>query len=111
MGPLKHGGLALATSISSVVNLASLLYLYRKKTGAVDGTKIMKSGAIMSLASFLMGAAVYAYATLMFSYADSIAYRAAHLMAAIAIGAVVYGGAMLALGSPEAVTVKKRIVG
>ncbi len=41
--PLQHGGLALATSLSAMVNITMLTLLLRKKIGRMDGTRIFKS--------------------------------------------------------------------
>ncbi len=57
MGPLEHGGLALATSLASFFNLAILLYLLRKMWGGIDGKNIAVSFARFTLAS--VGMAVF----------------------------------------------------
>ena len=59
MEPLKHGGLALASSLSALGNMALLLWLLRKKIGPFGGRAIARSGAKGILASLPMGAAVY----------------------------------------------------
>ncbi len=60
MGPLKHGGLALATSIAQMVNLGLLLWLLRRKIGClglrkvgVSLAKILLSTAVMALVSWV----------------------------------------------------------
>jgi putative peptidoglycan lipid II flippase len=55
IGPLKHGGLALALSIASAVNFVALFYLLKIKLGGIDGRNIMKSFAKISLSSTVMG--------------------------------------------------------
>ncbi|MBI5049772.1 MAG: murein biosynthesis integral membrane protein MurJ [Nitrospirae bacterium] len=55
MGPLKHGGLALANSMGSAVNFLVLFLLLRKRLVRVDGRNILRSFAKISLASFIMG--------------------------------------------------------
>jgi len=52
-------GLALAFSISSIVNMLLLLILFRKKLGYFDDKKIIKSFFKIILASVMMGAAVW----------------------------------------------------
>jgi len=54
MGPLEHGGLALATSLASFVNFFLLLYLLRKKMKCLDGKNILKSFAVYLFISLLM---------------------------------------------------------
>ncbi len=43
MGPLKHGGLALATSLASTVNLVLMVIVLRKKLGAIRWRPILSS--------------------------------------------------------------------
>lgn len=59
MGPLEHGGLALATSLSSFVNFLALIYLLRARLGGIDGYKILKSLFVLSLASAAMGIFIF----------------------------------------------------
>jgi len=59
MGPLKHGGLALASSLSALGNMGLLLWFLRKKIGPFGGRAIALSGAKGALASVPMAAAVY----------------------------------------------------
>ena len=40
MKPLLHGGLALASTLSSLVNLVLLVYLFRKKVGPFGGRRV-----------------------------------------------------------------------
>ncbi|MBC8413255.1 MAG: murein biosynthesis integral membrane protein MurJ [Nitrospira sp.] len=57
MGPLKHGGLALANSIAAAVNFIILYILLRKKIGRIDGKKIMFSAGKIVFASIMMAGA------------------------------------------------------
>ncbi len=43
MFPMKHKGLALATSVASIANFSLLLYLLRKRLGSIGGKRIIKS--------------------------------------------------------------------
>jgi putative peptidoglycan lipid II flippase len=61
MGPLKHGGLALATSIAQMVNLSLLLLLLHRKIGRLglrrvgaSVTKIVLSTATMALVAWIV---------------------------------------------------------
>jgi putative peptidoglycan lipid II flippase len=54
MGPLEHGGLALATSLSSFFNLAFLIIIIRKPLGKLDGKGILKSFTLLLAASAVM---------------------------------------------------------
>ena len=56
MGPLKHGGLALAVSISATYNVLMLVFLLRKRIGVIGFKLIGRSFFKMAFASVLMGA-------------------------------------------------------
>jgi putative peptidoglycan lipid II flippase len=58
MGPMKHCGLALATALSSIVNLALLVYILRKKLGLIRWRRIVSSGSKTLVASGLMALGV-----------------------------------------------------
>jgi len=57
IGPLRHGGLALANAIASAVNFFVLFYFLRKRLVKVDGRKIGISFIKTAAASCLMGIA------------------------------------------------------
>jgi putative peptidoglycan lipid II flippase len=54
--PLAHGGLALATSLASMLNLGLLTVMLRKKIGRMDGRRILTSLIKIVPASIAMGA-------------------------------------------------------
>lgn len=57
MGPLKHGGLALASSLSAFGNMLLLFWLLRRKTGLLGGRRMLRT-ALSALAASLPMAAV-----------------------------------------------------
>ena len=59
MGPLQHGGLALATSISALFNALLLIYFLRKRLGQMGGRLILFSTLKLALSSTLMGIIIY----------------------------------------------------
>jgi len=59
MGPLLHGGLALASSLSALGNMAILLYLFRQKVGPFGGRGIFTAGLKSVLASVPMALFVF----------------------------------------------------
>ncbi len=59
MKPLKVGGIALATSISSAANFFLLLYMLRQKIGAIGVRKAMSLFYAIVTASVIMGASCY----------------------------------------------------
>jgi putative peptidoglycan lipid II flippase len=97
--PLKHAGLALATSIASYLN-AALLYRGLRQRGILRpqagwGVLFWKVGT----ASALMAAVLWAFKLDDAVWFEAMALeRALRLAALILAGAGVYGGALLALG-------------
>ncbi len=59
MGPMMHGGLALASSLSALGNMLLLLWLLRKKIGPFGGRAITVAGVKGVIASAPMALAVY----------------------------------------------------
>ncbi len=55
MGPLKHGGLALANAVASGINFMLLFYFLRKKLRRLDARRIVKSFIKIATASTFMG--------------------------------------------------------
>jgi putative peptidoglycan lipid II flippase len=58
MSPLKHGGLALATSLASMVNVAILAFILRKKIGTFLDGAFYRSLSGTIFASLVMWAAI-----------------------------------------------------
>ncbi|WP_366924112.1 murein biosynthesis integral membrane protein MurJ [Metallumcola ferriviriculae] len=97
IGPLQHGGLALAYSVAGVVNMVLLLGILRHKIGSINGRQLVSSFFISLFASLLMGAASYFTAWNADRLLDMTVKfnQLIQVTAAVAVGAVVY--AVLAL--------------
>jgi putative peptidoglycan lipid II flippase len=111
MGPLKHGGLALATSLASFANVAALTWILRKRLGKLDGRRMASAAGLMTLSSLIMGSLAYGYIAVFYSYEARAMMRIAHLVMALGIGTLVYCASMLAMGSPEAHSLQRRVMG
>ncbi len=61
MGPLKIGGLALASTLSATLNGALLYRILRKRTGPFDEPRMLRAFVKMALAAGLMALAAWAY--------------------------------------------------
>ncbi len=87
--PLQHGGLALATSLASYVNLIALILVLRKRLGQIGWRGIFTSAVKVTAAALLMGASCLPF----------IAAATQHgwLLAPVIVGAtaVFVGGAWL----------------
>lgn len=103
MRPLGVGGLALATSISSMANMGILFVLLRRRIGRVAGRALIASTARILAASVAMGAvARVAYGVLGAWFPeDRLVPLAVRLGAAIALGVLTYFGAAAILKADE----------
>lgn len=91
MGPLLHGGLALASTLSAFGNMAMLIYLLRRKIGPFGGRKILAAALKSALASLPMALLVFwAMGLTDWTLAGHKAAKAATLLGAIAAGTGVY---------------------
>lgn len=92
MGPLRHAGLALATSIAAAVNLLVLLLLLRRRLGGLGLRAVISSGAKVLLASGIMGGVVATIA------GPGSWQGAVHWGEVLRLGAAIVGGAGIFLG-------------
>ena len=100
---LRHGGLALATSLSATVNLVSLCIFLGRRSGALDWWSWLRGAARTLLASLAMVPVVLLITRRVQWFGGGVpfAVRAAWLMVAVVAGATVCAAAVLALGGPE----------
>jgi len=102
MGPLRHGGLALANAIASGINFVILFLLLRKKIGRVDGRKIFSSFLKISSASIIMALSGHYLIQLMkWDVYDGILERSVILLLTIMICIGLYLGLMSIMKSDE----------
>jgi len=59
MGPLLHGGLALASSLSALVNMSLLFWLLRRKTGLLGGRRMLRTALSALVGALLAGTAAW----------------------------------------------------
>lgn len=106
MGPLKHGGLALATSLASAVNLALLVFMIRRQLGTVGGFAIAASIMRSFFCALVMGICVHILAIYVFrSYNGPSLSMLSGLALCIAAGIAVYVLLSRIMNSPELETV------
>jgi len=103
MEPLKHRGLALATSISSVLNFVLLFELLRRKIGPMGGRALSRSAGKIFLASALAALAAFAAASGVEAWLGltSVPARMAVVGTGLAAAAAVYLAAVFALQIQE----------
>jgi putative peptidoglycan lipid II flippase len=90
MGPLQHGGLALATSLASLFNVFMLIHFLRKRLGLMGGRKILFSSIKLAGVSTVMGAIIYFFNAQFFNPADTLAIKLGILFCSIFIGLISY---------------------
>ncbi len=90
MGPLQHGGLALATSLSAFFNIALLIHFLRKRLGLMGGRKILYSTLKMASATLAMGLITYLCRENFFHVSDPLSTRLLALVSCISLGILVY---------------------
>lgn len=102
MGPLRHGGLALATTLASQLNFVTLFLILRKRIGRMGGRMILSSTIKVVIASLLMGLGVY-YISLMGEWSTSgiSLEKIAILTMALISGVGLYLFMVFILRSPE----------
>ena len=92
MGPLAHAGLALATSLSSMLNFILLILALRKKLGDLGGKKIIESIAKSMICAFVMGLSLQVFVCFHNTEKTSSAFSQLWVVfAGIFIGISVYG--------------------
>jgi putative peptidoglycan lipid II flippase len=93
---MPHGGLALSNSLATIIEMAVLLGIIRRRLVGLEGRRMLASLARIGLAALLMGAVAGALAWLLKN-------QSAWLVAGVAVtvGLVQYVTASLALRSPE----------
>ncbi len=102
MNPLKHGGLALATSLAAGLNFALLVILLKRKLGRIGARKILLSFCRSLGASIAMGVVAYLICLgELWQTSGATLEKILHLLAAVLAGIFVYGEASYLLGSEE----------
>jgi len=111
IGPMAHGGLALATSISSLVNLVFLGVMLRRRLGGFELASIFSSGLKSSAAALLMGVVIYLGMSWLPWEQLSLVLKALSLIVVIGVGVVVYMGLACILKVQEQVFLKAMLRG
>ncbi len=102
MGPLAHGGLALATSLAAMLNIGLLTLQLRKKIGRMDGGRIMTSLFRIIPASAVMGAiGWWVSRDPVWESRGNTLYKSELLAGTMAVSALFYVMLMWALRSEE----------
>lgn len=108
MGPLKHGGLALALSLSSSLQFCLLLWLLRKKMDQLDLNPILLSAGKSLLASILMAVGIHYLYALSWSANPVVGVwrLTVHLAFLVLAGLVIYFTATRFMGCRELASIR-----
>jgi len=98
MRPLAHGGLALAASIASTLNLVILLLVFGRRTGRMQWGPVARSVARSALNAAVMAGGLWLLKREMAGQFDG---RVLAVGACVGAGMLLYGAASWATGSPE----------
>jgi putative peptidoglycan lipid II flippase len=102
MKPLAHAGLALATSLASILNLALLVLALRKKLGALGWRGIAHSALKTMGSAVVMSAVVWVAAKILIpAQGASFLALVAGVMACVAAGLAIFWGCSYGVRSPE----------
>jgi len=109
MGPLKHGGLALALSLASTLQLFMLIFLLRKRLGGIEGRVVMSSMVRSFISSIVMGICIYFLAFKIFGsiLAQKTFNLALGILIIVCAGLVIYFISTHVLGSKELSSLKE----
>jgi putative peptidoglycan lipid II flippase len=102
IAPLAQGGLALANSIATILEMVTLLLILQRRIGGIDARRIAGSSARILLATMAMGAVLLLFV----HYFGGAVFVA---LAGTAIGAAVYFVVTAALRSEEIAFVLRRV--
>jgi putative peptidoglycan lipid II flippase len=103
MGPLQHRGLALATSIASVLNFVLLFEVLRRKIGPMGGRILLRSSVKITFAAALAAGAGYlaAHGLELAIGMQSLLERALVVAAGFATATVIYAAGAITLRIEE----------
>jgi len=112
MWPLRHGGLALATSLASMVNLYLLVRALRKKLGLIDWGEILLSIKKTIFCSGIMGLVVFAVAMVLIPQGNAnFVKHLCGVSGTIVVGVASYAGCAFLIKCPEVIGLTKMIRG
>ncbi len=102
-GPMKHAGVALATSGGFWINFILLFALLRRRLGRLGGRELLVASMRLGAASAVMGAWVLALSRLLLPYDAAWSLVSRGMWVALAAGSAtaIFVGAAKLLGCPE----------
>jgi putative peptidoglycan lipid II flippase len=97
LGWMPHGGLALANSLATMLEMIALLYLMRSRLEGLEGRRVMIGFGQAAIAAFVMALVLLAWMNQMITQPVWLV-----VIGGVALGAGVYGVLVLVMGVKEA---------
>jgi putative peptidoglycan lipid II flippase len=97
LGWMPHGGLALANSLATMLEMIALLYLMRSRLKGLEGRRVMIGFGQAAIAAFVMALVLLAWMNQMITQPVWLV-----VIGGVALGAGVYGVLVLVMGVKEA---------
>lgn len=101
IGPLLHGGLALANSVATIIETVSLIFILRGRLGGVSARELLRSVTKTCVATVAMGVGILWYE--MLATASQVLVRGG---GAILVGGVIFVAASFLLRSEELIVLR-----
>ena len=102
MGPMRHGGLALATSLASGVNLICLIIALRRRLGRIGARSILQSVLKSTVCAALMACVIALVGSWIGPNGSGSTWcLLAWVLGCVGGGSILYGGCAFLLRSPE----------
>jgi len=96
IGPLRHGGLALANSLATIIETIVLLIILRGRLGGLESGALLRSAGRTAVATAVMGGAILWFTA--WTQTSHIVWRAG---GAVLLGAAVFLAVSLVTHSAE----------
>jgi putative peptidoglycan lipid II flippase len=93
---MPHGGLALAVSVSTALEVTTLFWIMRKRLNGIHGSHIAKGFGAAALGTLFMGAMLVGWMQITQSHSAALT-----TLGGVVIGGVVYAAVLVALRIPE----------
>jgi len=111
MGPMRHNGLALATSLASMLQTALLIWALKQRLGLLGWRGILTSVGKTLAASAIMGVAVWSAASVFLpGSTPALARLLSGLIACVALGILLYGISSILFRSQEILSVRELVL-
>lgn len=104
---LGHSGIALGTSIGALANMLILAVLLRRNIGAVIGNPFWQTLWKTCLAASIMGG--FLFISLSLASLDQLWVHKVFITSLIILGALIFGGIMLALKERKVIDILKKV--